>query len=95
VHQVRLFAVSDAASGNFIGHFYLDLHPRQGKYGHAAIFHLVKRREGEGGHGAVDCMLCNLPDKDADGREATLRHGDVVTVRSSALTTLAACTHCT
>ena len=30
--EVRCFRVKDTASGNPIGHFYLDLHPRQGKY---------------------------------------------------------------
>lgn len=30
--EVRCFLVKDTASGDSIGHFYLDLHPRQGKY---------------------------------------------------------------
>jgi hypothetical protein len=32
--------VFDAKSNALIGVFYLDLHPRDGKYGHAAMFHL-------------------------------------------------------
>uniref|UniRef100_A0AAV1TI46 Peptidase M3A/M3B catalytic domain-containing protein n=1 Tax=Peronospora matthiolae TaxID=2874970 RepID=A0AAV1TI46_9STRA len=43
-HQdVRMFAVYDARPsrvGNLVGHFYLDLFPRAGKYGHAACFTL-------------------------------------------------------
>eukprot|EP00466_Bigelowiella_natans_P005145 jgi/Bigna1/71630/fgenesh1_pg.16_\ len=40
-HQdVRLFEVSDAKSGDFVGSFYLDLHPRPGKYGHACCMGL-------------------------------------------------------
>ena len=42
--DVRLFVVREAEGTNaLVGHFYLDLHPREGKYGHAAIFHLLKR----------------------------------------------------
>ena len=53
-----------------------DLHPRDGKYGHAAIFHLLKRA---GEQTPVDCMLCNLPGPSPDGKPALLRHSDVVT----------------
>lgn len=41
--DVRMFAVYDARPGkvgNLVGHFYLDLFPRTGKYGHAACFTL-------------------------------------------------------
>jgi len=74
--DVRCFQVKDTAGGHIIGHFFLDLHPREGKYGHAAIFHLVKHNAGQG---AVDCMLCNLPPPGADGKPSLLRHGNVVT----------------
>ena len=74
--DVRCFEVKDTASGDRIGHFYLDLHPREGKYGHAAIFHLVKHNIDQG---AVDCMLCNLPPPGADGKPSLLRHSNVVT----------------
>lgn len=74
--EVRCFNVKDTATGNRIGHFYLDLFPREGKYGHAAIFHLVKHNAD---HAAVDCMLCNLPPPAADGKPSLLRHTNVVT----------------
>ncbi|KAE9191249.1 Thimet oligopeptidase [Phytophthora fragariae] len=41
--DVRMFAVYDARPGkvgHLVGHFYLDLFPRAGKYGHAACFTL-------------------------------------------------------
>lgn len=47
--DVRVFAVYDAGEGGpFVGHFYLDLHPRPGKYGHACVVPL------QSGTGLVD-----------------------------------------
>ena len=38
--DVQLFRVDDSRSGEKMGYFFLDLFPREGKYGHYAIFDL-------------------------------------------------------
>eukprot|EP01059_Diplonema_ambulator_P015172 TRINITY_DN26278_c0_g1_i1.p1 TRINITY_DN26278_c0_g1~~TRINITY_DN26278_c0_g1_i1.p1 ORF type:complete len:677 (+),score=209.01 TRINITY_DN26278_c0_g1_i1:31-2031(+) len=59
-HQsVRHIHAYDSSTEQRMGSFYLDLHPRQGKYVHAAIFFLRKRR---GNKGPVSCMLASLPE---------------------------------
>jgi thimet oligopeptidase len=39
--DVRMFDVYDRSSNAFMGQFYLDLWPREGKYSHAAVFPLI------------------------------------------------------
>ena len=66
--------ISDA--NGLIGKFYLDMHPREGKYGHAAAFPLVP--------GVKDVqipqatLVCNFPEPDENGL-ALMEHEDVET----------------
>lgn len=72
--DIRYFDVHDSASGNFIGGLYLDLYPREGKYGHAAAFpirgssSLLQRRP-------VTALVTNFDRKGLTQREVeTLLH---------------------
>ena len=59
-----------------IGRFYLDMHPRDGKYSHAAQFGLHRGVEGIQVPEAV--LVCNLPGGTGEG-PALLEHDDVET----------------
>ncbi len=62
-----------------IGHFYLDLFPRDDKYGHAAMFPIVSGRADLSGYETPKAALvCNFP-KPAEDVPSLLTHGDVET----------------
>ena len=68
---VTAYDVSRTADGELVGRIYLDLHPREGKFKHAAQFTLVSGvAEVSLPEGA---LVCNLP-------TGLMEHGDVVTL---------------
>ncbi|MEX2446270.1 MAG: M3 family metallopeptidase, partial [Dehalococcoidia bacterium] len=79
--DVRLYRVEDAEDGHHIGHFYMDLHPRPDKYGHAAAFMLRAGRRLEDGsyEGGVSAIVANFTSPTADA-PSLLRHSEVETL---------------
>jgi thimet oligopeptidase len=63
--------------GSTVGRFYLDMHPREGKFKHAAMFPLVAGVKGKSIPEAV--LVCNFPDPRTSSGPALLEHDDVVT----------------
>jgi thimet oligopeptidase len=55
--SVELYQVIDTNTGLSIGYFYLDLYPREGKYGHAACFPFINKSEKTL---PVATMVCNF-----------------------------------
>jgi thimet oligopeptidase len=79
--SVRLYEIRDPASETVIAHFYTDLHPREGKFGHAAAFPLVVgHRSGDGGWVTpVSSILANFTPPSGD-TPALLKHSEVKTL---------------
>jgi len=79
--DVQLYAMHEADTGEEIARFYLDLFPREGKYGHAAEFPLIRSRLLEDGsyQNPVCAMVANFtkPTKD---QPSLLQHGEVETL---------------
>jgi thimet oligopeptidase len=90
--DVKLYNVFDTQDKYLVGQFYIDLHPRPGKYGHAACFGLYASVQEEDSSGIpvssvsiktsrrvpVAACVCNFPKSTAD-TPSLLSHKDVVT----------------
>ena len=71
----------DAESNDLMGYFYLDLHPREGKYGHACVMPLqpgcINVKTGQR-QANVCAMLANFS-KPTENKPSLLDHGEVET----------------
>lgn len=81
--DVIIFSVWDDKSEGegFVGYLYLDLHPRQGKYGHAANFNLQPgfiQANGSRRYPAT-ALVCNFS-KPTKEKPSLLKHDEVVTL---------------
>ena len=78
--DVEMWKVNDLESGENIGYFYLDLYPRDGKYGHACMMQLQPAcldKEGERQKSVV-VMITNFSKPTAD-KPSLLDHKEVET----------------
>lgn len=79
--EVRAYRMTDAATGDLIAHFYMDLHPRPGKFGHAAVFPLLPAASGlDGERLRPACAIAANFTRPAADRPPLLLHDEVVTL---------------
>ncbi len=81
IDDLQLWAVSDAANGEPLGLFYLDMFPRDGKYNHFAEFEIIGGKllpDGKYQRPTVT-LLCNFPPATAD-KPSLLSHTEVETL---------------
>jgi thimet oligopeptidase len=81
VADLQLYAVSDAATGEPLGLFYLDMFPREGKYNHFAEFGIIEGKllaDGKYQRPTV-ALVCNFPSPQP-GKPSLLAHQDVETL---------------
>ncbi|KAJ6784038.1 hypothetical protein PWT90_00325 [Aphanocladium album] len=84
--DVQLFSVwEDAGEGkasDFVGYLYMDLHPRQGKFGHAANFTLQQgsaKADGSGRRYPATALVCNFS-KPTEQKPSLLKHNEMKTL---------------
>jgi thimet oligopeptidase len=81
IDDLQLYAVTDAATGEPLGMFYLDMFPREGKYNHFAEFEIIGGKlllNGKYQRPTV-ALLCNFPPP-SEGKPSLLTHTDVETL---------------
>jgi thimet oligopeptidase len=81
VDDLQLYMVTDAASGQPLGMFYLDMFPRDGKFNHFAQFPIIPGKllpDGKYQRPTV-ALVCNFPPPAKD-KPSLLSHSDVETL---------------
>lgn len=81
VEELTLHKISDSNSGETLGHVYLDMFPREGKYNHFAQFDLIPAKQFADGtyHRPVAALVCNFPPPTKD-KPSLLSHNEVETL---------------
>ncbi len=78
--DVTAYEIVDRETGRPLATFYVDLFPREGKFGHAAAFDLVPAHEGPEGYvRPVTAIAANFT-KPGPTQPSLLRHDEVVTL---------------
>lgn len=79
--EVLLYRIVNTDDGAHLAHFYMDLFPREGKFGHAAAFELVPGHRNVQGEYVrpVAAMVANFT-KPTPDYPSLLRHDEVVTL---------------
>jgi thimet oligopeptidase len=81
VNDLQLYVVTDSATGEPLGMFYLDMFPREGKFNHFAQFDIISGKllpDGKYQRPTV-ALLCNFPPASGDS-PSLMTHQDVETL---------------
>ena len=81
IDDLQFYMVTDAATGEPLGMFYLDMFPREGKFNHFAEFPIMSGKLLADGkyQRPVAALLCNFPPPGAD-KPSLMTHSDVETL---------------
>ncbi|CAB4253351.1 similar to Saccharomyces cerevisiae YCL057W PRD1 Zinc metalloendopeptidase, found in the cytoplasm and intermembrane space of mitochondria [Maudiozyma barnettii] len=80
VKQLAVWKMDDPENPEFVGWIYFDLHPRDGKYGHAANFGISSSFVDENGNRSypVTALVCNFS-KSTATKPSLLKHNEITT----------------
>jgi len=81
VDDLQLYVVTDSATGEPLGMFYLDMFPREGKFNHFAQFDIISGKLLSNGkyQRPTVALLCNFPPASGDA-PSLMTHQDVETL---------------
>ncbi|OLY81524.1 Thimet oligopeptidase [Smittium mucronatum] len=78
--DATLYSVTDTETKDFVGHFWMDLHPREGKYNHAACWSLrpgYTKSDGSREY-PISGIVANFSEP-TENKPSLLKHDEVVT----------------